>query len=90
MPTGGTGSGGIEPTGGKASLAGAGGVAGGAGLGSTGGESGLVCHPNAMGVGKSDDPCGCPCCWARDCLNTEACCAGFCVGADSGKGCCAP
>jgi hypothetical protein len=24
------------------------------------------------------DPCGCPCCWAVDCVNTDdACCAGF-------------
>jgi hypothetical protein len=25
-----------------------------------------------------DDPCGCPCCWAIDCVNTDtACCGGF-------------
>ena len=24
-----------------------------------------------------NDTCGCPCCWALDCINTEECCAGF-------------
>lgn len=58
--------------------------------GSAGSGMGPVCHTNAMGLGKASDPCGCACCWAHDCLNTEACCDGFCKGADSGRGCCAP
>jgi hypothetical protein len=41
------------------------------------------------GQGDPRDPCGCPCCWANDCPNTDAtCCRGFCKGADQGRGCC--
>ena len=87
--TGGTGA--VHPTGGKAAVGGSGGDAGRAGSGgSAGGETTLACHRDANGFGKAADPCGCACCWARDCLNTQDCCAGFCKGADSGRGCCAP
>ncbi|MCH9686603.1 MAG: hypothetical protein K0V04_34540 [Deltaproteobacteria bacterium] len=29
-----------------------------------------------------EDPCGCPCCWINECVNTEPCCADFgsCAG----------
>lgn len=73
-----------DPAGGKAALGGAGSG------GSAGNEAAIACHPDANGFGKAADPCGCSCCWARDCLNTQDCCAGFCKGADSGRGCCAP
>ena len=46
-----------------------------------GSGGGLLCHIDAKGYGRSSDPCGCPCCWAKDCLNTdEICCGGFCKG----------
>jgi hypothetical protein len=58
------------------------GVAGGGAFnaGDTAGSGGgLQCHIDANGNARSGDPCGCPCCWAKDCLNTdEICCAGFC------------
>jgi hypothetical protein len=57
--------------------------------GTAGAPAELECRINALGYGHSADPCGCPCCWARDCLNTdERCCAGFCRGGDQGLGCC--
>ena len=80
------GSGPSSPMGGDAAAGGSSGSSG----GSAGGATGLVCHTDAKGFGRSSDPCGCSCCWARDCQNTDACCAGFCKGADSGRGCCAP
>ena len=44
-----------------------------------GSGGGLLCHIDATGFGRSSDPCGCPCCWAKDCLNTDKiCCGGFC------------
>lgn len=62
----------------------AGGAGGGAGEPAT-----LECRVRENGVGHAADPCGCPCCWAKDCLNTdETCCVGFCKGADEGRGCC--
>ena len=64
---------------------GAAGVAGGGAFnagGSAGSGGGLQCHIDAKGYARSGDPCGCPCCWAMDCLNTdETCCAGFCRAA---------
>jgi hypothetical protein len=57
--------------------------------GGAGSEAQLTCRVDTMGFGSSKDPCGCPCCWARDCLNTDTiCCGGFCKGADAGRGCC--
>jgi hypothetical protein len=58
---------GAMETGGKAALGGAGSG------GSAGNEAALACHPDANGFGKAADPCGCSCCWARDCLNTQDC-----------------
>jgi hypothetical protein len=83
------GSGPSAPVGGDTS-GGMSGSAGNASGGSAGAAAGLECHTDAKGFGKSSDACGCPCCWARDCSNTEACCDGFCKNADSGRGCCAP
>lgn len=57
---------------------GAGGAAG------AGGGSNLVCTTPA----SPGDACGCPCCWADNCLNTEECCAGFCQVGNNGAGCC--
>jgi len=35
------------------------------------------------------DPCGCACCWATDCDNTdEDCCGGFCDLGNDSLGCC--
>lgn len=48
------------------------------------GDAGLACSNPA----SPTDPCGCPCCWAMNCLNTEPCCVGFCSGGNHGKGCC--
>ena len=45
-----------------------------AGGGSAQGGGEPVCSDPA----SPDDPCGCPCCWVMDCLNTEECCAGWC------------
>lgn len=42
--------------------------------GESGAGAGLQCSP----VPSPGDPCGCPCCWVVDCLNTEECCAAFC------------
>lgn len=45
---------------------------------SAGSGGALLCHIDA-GFGRASDPCGCPCCWAKDCLNTDKiCCGGFC------------
>jgi hypothetical protein len=85
------GDGGAGPGGTSAAGGGAGGDGGGAsGMSGSAGSGGgvLECTVDSMGLGKSSDPCGCPCCWARGCLNSEDCCAGFCLGADSGRGCC--
>jgi hypothetical protein len=68
-----------------------GGTAGAGGGGGSGGSDGLQCHLREHGLGTATDPCGCPCCWATDCLNTDSgCCIGFCKGADEGRGCCMP
>jgi len=70
------------------SAGGSNGTAGGAG-GATAGSSGtLECMLDSLGRGNPADPCGCPCCWALDCLNTEDCCSGFCSAGDNGGGCC--
>jgi hypothetical protein len=54
---------------------GGGGGAGGQSAGSGGAGGALEC-PEVPGP---DDPCGCPCCWVVDCLNTDGvCCATFC------------
>jgi hypothetical protein len=46
----------------------------GAGSGSSSGEPPeLTCSTPA----SPNDTCGCPCCWVRDCINTDECCAGF-------------
>lgn len=44
--------------------------------GSTGAPLECSDPPNAA------DPCGCPCCWILECVNTEECCEGWseCVG----------
>ena len=34
------------------------------------------------------DPCGCPCCWAVNFLNTDPACEGFCAAGNGGQGCC--
>lgn len=49
----------------------------------------LECRVDAAGQGDPADPCGCPCCWARDCPNTDDCCGAFCSLGDDGRGCCA-
>lgn len=73
------------------------GSAGNGGIAASGGTSAgaadaaaLGCHIDSLGYGKLSDPCGCPCCWARDCLNTDDRCVGFCLGGDEGRGCCSP
>jgi len=92
---GGTAAGGARPgAGGDGShgpSSGDGGAGGSGGSGAPGGIGGqLQCRIDASGHGDPGDPCGCPCCWAKDCLNTDApCCAGFCKNADHGRGCCA-
>jgi hypothetical protein len=80
---------------GKASAGGTGGMQTSAGN-SPGGEAGtagssveLECRLDTAGRGDPADPCGCPCCWALDCPNTEDCCSGFCSAGDDGRGCCA-
>jgi hypothetical protein len=80
--------------GGTAGSASSGGGAGGS-AGNAGGPAGsagsgdLICQLDDNGRGDPRDPCGCPCCWAGDCLNTEEdCCGGFCRGGDDGGGCC--
>ncbi|MDF3066845.1 MAG: hypothetical protein K0R38_2446 [Polyangiaceae bacterium] len=78
---GGGSAGGSSPSGGSPE-------AGAAGTSGAGGQ--LVCHVGKNGVGRASDPCGCPCCWARDCSNTEECCGSFCKAGDEGRGCCAP
>jgi hypothetical protein len=65
---------------------GSGGAGAAGGLGGSGGQ--LECRIDASGHGDSRDPCGCPCCWAKDCLNTDTCCGGFCRAGDDGRGCC--
>jgi hypothetical protein len=91
---GGTGPGGLGGAGsggagsGGAGSGGAG--SGGAGSGGQGGSNGhLECHIDSTGHGQLRDPCGCPCCWANDCLNTEVpCCVVFCKSGNDGAGCC--
>jgi hypothetical protein len=34
------------------------------------------------------DPCGCPCCWAVEFLNTDPECGAFCSAGNNGEGCC--
>lgn len=34
------------------------------------------------------DPCGCPCCWMADFLNTDPECDAFCSLGNNGEGCC--
>jgi hypothetical protein len=78
--------------GGGAGESGGGSSSGGAEAGASSGGAGepLECRIRDNGLGNARDPCGCPCCWAKDCLNTdELCCVGFCKGADEGRGCCA-
>jgi hypothetical protein len=68
--------------------AGSGGDQGGS-AGSAGTSGVLECRLDELGYGDPRDPCGCPCCWAMGCSNTEeGCCAGFCRGGDEGRGCC--
>jgi hypothetical protein len=73
------GAGGMNSGNGGSAGGGAGGAAG------AGGGSNLQCTPFP---GNPGDPCGCACCWANDCLNTEPCCAGFCNAGNAGAGCC--
>lgn len=81
----GTGSASAEAGGGGAAATGGASSAGGNGNTGAGGQTTLVCSENA----DASDPCGCPCCWANDCANTdESCCAGFCEAGDDGLGCC--
>jgi hypothetical protein len=37
------------------------------------GDSTLVCSPTP----SASDPCGCPCCWVSNCINTDECCKGL-------------
>jgi hypothetical protein len=47
--------------------------------GSAGSAGALQCKLEPDGRGSPGNPCGCPCCWTKDCLNTdEVCCPGFC------------
>ena len=58
---------------------GGGGAGTGGGGGQTAGSGGAGGGLNCPDPAGPDDPCGCPCCWVTDCLNTDAdCCAGFC------------
>jgi hypothetical protein len=61
----------------------------GGGAGMAGSSVELECRVDPNGRGDPEDPCGCPCCWALDCPNTEDCCSGFCSAGDDGRGCCA-
>ena len=83
---------GSAPIGAGAGSGGASGSAGSSDSGAGGGagsEAQLACHVDTAGFGSPKDPCGCPCCWARDCPNTDAtCCVGFCKNGDEGRGCC--
>jgi hypothetical protein len=83
-----SGSGGASSGGASSGGASSGGASSGAsGVGGSGGE--LQCHVDSKGYGDPRDPCGCPCCWARDCLNTEVpCCGVFCRSGDNGASCC--
>jgi hypothetical protein len=78
------GGGGTSSTGGAAG-AGEGGAAGG-GSGGRGADASSVGGSASMGADaalmcsktpSASDPCGCPCCWVTNCLNTEACCKGL-------------
>jgi hypothetical protein len=72
-------------TGGEGGAGGGGtGGAGGSGTGGVGGSGMLECSAMA----DPADPCGCPCCWVTDCLNTELCCIDFCKEGNGGLGCC--
>ena len=80
-------------SGGDATSAGGNGSAGGAATTGNGGHGGagdggapaLACSEPA----DAADACGCPCCWAEGCDNTdEACCGGFCDVGNNGAGCC--
>jgi hypothetical protein len=74
---------------GDANTGGTGGATAGGTAGATAGSSGeLECRLDSLGRGNPADPCGCPCCWALDCLNTDDCCRGFCGAGNDGGGCC--
>ena len=79
---GGNGGNGGGGTGGAGTTSGSGGAGG---EGGAGGASNLECTP---APGDPGDACGCPCCWADNCLNTEPCCEAFCEAGDAGAGCC--
>ena len=67
------------------SLAGSAGAGNGGSTGTAGSGGQRTCRraSKPMASGDPRDPCGCPCCWSQDCLNTDtACCGGFCEGAD--------
>ncbi|HEX2876078.1 MAG TPA: hypothetical protein VHP33_32730 [Polyangiaceae bacterium] len=86
---GGASSGSGAPSGSGAASSGDGGSGGAGGVAGSGSGGQLECRVDASGHGDARDPCGCPCCWAKDCLNTETpCCVGFCKSADEGRGCC--
>jgi hypothetical protein len=75
---------------GAAAGGGSGGDGGGsAGMSGSAGGGPLECKLDPSGRGDPRDPCGCPCCWAVGCLNTDKdCCGGFCSAGDNGRGCC--
>ncbi|MDI1432429.1 hypothetical protein [Polyangium sorediatum] len=80
-----SGSGGAGGEGATSGSGGAGGEGATSGSGGAGGASNLEC---SLPPGDPSDPCGCPCCWAANCLNTEPCCDGFCAAGNAGAGCC--
>lgn len=83
---GGTGEGGATSSSSNATTSGGGGDGGAAaGTGGAGGVGGQTAGSGGAGglecpeIPSPDAPCGCPCCWITDCLNTDAvCCATFC------------
>ena len=84
-----SGSGGIGSSGASSGGTGSSGASSGGEGGAGSGEE-LQCRLDSKGRGHPNDPCGCPCCWAVDCLNTDVvCCTGFCRSANDGASCCA-
>jgi hypothetical protein len=63
-------------TGNAAATSGAGGQGGSTEQGP--GGAGVGGAPVCSEPASPTDPCGCPCCWVLDCLNTEECCTGWC------------
>jgi len=54
-------------------------------------DAGMVADSGALmcsAPADPGDPCGCPCCWAVDFLNTDPECGSFCSAGNMGEGCC--